>query len=478
MNASVNHLILFQRLDDQLVWLEAAREGKAVKLLSAGAQPFDVDGEHLTLKDAVAQASKHMQAGIWVRYEAVLAAPAHRLTARIIEAPPAEDDQVRDLVAFEVSEALQVPVEDIAWDYWSPSKQSSGQPKLLWIAARKSILNEWLTDWPSNRIPISQITPSVWALYEFFIRSRTGLLRQPTILVMQEGQRAEIAAADSQAIYYTRTVNLGSTKGPSGADVSQRLAMEVERTLQYVSERLIEGEIRSLVIAGFSDLSTEAFDALSAHHSLTYYQLGATDFSVEFDCGGVQPSVEHIPLLAIAYSRLHENLEGVNLLDKQEEALWGARLWEAAQPSPTFIRNAGVMTATALLFWIVSALWFNNAVDARLSEGKSLLELANHLETEEIGLRSMAQRGTPMADILLFLAEMMSKEKKMLVKSVSFDNKDGVVMSIIGGSNQDVLGIINQMNESKYFRDVVSDRAVMEKDGIVIYLTGKLVAGV
>lgn len=478
MNASVNHLILFQRLDDRLVWLEAARDGQTVQLLGAGAQPFDADGEPLTLQQAIERITRQLHAGIWVRYEAILAAPSHRLTARTIEAPPADDENIRDLVAFEVSEALQVPVEDIAWDYWISSKQDSASQKLLWIAARKNILKDWAADWPSNRIPISQITPSIWAFYEYALQSEAKLLRQPAILVMQEGDRAEIAAADSQAVYYTRTVNLSTPGGAPDDTLSQRLAMEIERTLAYASERMFKGEVRALIIAGFNELPSQEIEALAAQHGLALYQLSAGDLASEFECKSAQPDSSHLPLLAIAYARLYAGLAGVNLLDDKEENVWGARLWEAAQPSRVFIRYAGAMAATVLVLWIVSALWFNNAVDARLSEGKSLLQLATHLQNEETGLRAMAQRRLPMADVLLFLSETMPKDNKILVKNISFDDKDGVVMSLVGGSNQDVLQIIKAMNESKYFRDVVSDRAVMEKEGIVIYLTGKLVSGV
>ncbi|MDP8245548.1 MAG: hypothetical protein P9L94_15795 [Candidatus Hinthialibacter antarcticus] len=477
MSASVNHLILFQRLDDRLVWIEASRDANKVQLLGAGVQPLHIDGEDLTLQSAIELVARQLQAGIWVSYEAVLAAPSHRLTARTIDAPPADDDNLRDLVAFEVSEALQVPIEDIAWDYWVSSKRTTTSPKLLWIAARKSILNDWAADWPANRIPISQITPSIWAFYEYALQSEAGLLRQPALLVMQEGDRAEIAAADSNAVYYTRTVNLSTSTEAGDTDIQQRLAQEIERTLAYVSERLIAGEIRSLIIAGFDDQPGDALESLATQHSLTLYRLSANDMASSFECKTAQPCNDHLPLLAIAYARLCAGLSGVNLLDEKEETVWGARIWEAAQPSRAFIRNAGVITAAAIVLWIASALWFNSAVDARLSEGKSLLKLATHLQNEETGLRAMAQRRVAMADVLLFLSETLSSEKKLLIKNLSFDDKDGVVLSLVGGNNQNVLKIIEQLNASKYFRDVVSDRAVMEKEGIVIYLTGKLVPG-
>lgn len=478
MSASVNHLILFQRLDDRLAWIEATNDASKLQLLGAGVQPLNIDGEDISLQSAVELIAKQLQASIWVNYEAVLAAPSHRLTARTIEAPPADDESLRDLVAFEVSEALQVPIEDIAWDYWKSSRQSSMNPKLLWIAARKSILNEWANNWPSNRIPISQITPSTWAFYEYALQSETGLLRQPAILVMQEGDRAEIAAADSEAIYYTRTVNLTAGAAPKDASVQQRLAQEIERTYSYVSERLVEGEIRSLVIAGFDGEDGQALESTAAQYSLTLYRLSANDLASGFERKGAEPNNDHLPLLTIAYARLAAGLEGVNLLDEKEENVWGARLWEAAQPSRAFIRNAGAMATLVIIFWILSAMWFNRAVDARLNEGKSLLQLATHLQNEETGLRALAQRRVAMADAMLFLSKTLAPEKKLLVKTLSFDDKDGVVLSLVGGNNQNVLQIIEKLNKSKYFRDVVSDRAVMEKEGIVIYLSGKLVPGV
>lgn len=463
---TADHLLVFQRLDDRLLWLEARRNGDRPALLGWGSEPFEADTKD-ALDDAASRISLKLNIGLFTQYDTILAAPAHRVTARFMETPPADEDAVAGLVSFEVGEALNLEIEDIAWDYWISTRHGEGDTRrLLWIAARKKFVSEWLEGWPSNRLPVSQVSPDVWAFYEYALRAEGGLLSQPALMVCESGGRAELIAADAQGIYYTRVGNAGDG-----------IASEIERTLSYISGRTMDGEARRLIVIGFEDTPPDRFAPIAEAHRLTLHRLGAADLAAMFKLECEPPGPETCSLMTLAYARLGAGLEGVNLLDKKQEAAWGAMLMEKARPSGDFIRNAAILAAAVLMVWIGGSIWFNQAVEARLEEGKSLIQLAQRLEKEENALRAMSDKAIPVADILLYLAELLPKEKKILVKTLQMDDSDGIVMSFVGGSNQDIVELIDKMNESRFFRDMASDRAVMENDGIVIYVSGKLRKG-
>ncbi|MBI1390850.1 MAG: hypothetical protein GC154_20665 [bacterium] len=475
--AKAQHLVLFQRMDDRLVWLEASSDRGVSRVVCAGAEPLEggVDGLH----SAVEAAARRLRLGLMTRYDVVLTAPNHLLTARHMETPPTDEDAMRDLVAFEVSEALQVPIEDVAWDYWSSPRRETGEiGRLLWFAARRSILEQWLSVWPNNLMPPSQIAPSVWALYEYGLRMEGGPFRQPAILIHREGDRAEIALADSQAIYYTRSVSLRSSveEDESSEARMRRLNAEVERTLSFMSGRVMDGELRGMALIGFNG-SAGPLESLAAERSLTVYHVTLDDLKGAFESAGDGLTPDHASLLAIASSRLRSGEEGVNLLPRDEVAAsgWGSPLWEAARPSKPFIQRVGGLAAAILLVWIVGSIWFGRAVEARLEEGANLIKLAERLQAEETALRAMKNQNVDMAGIMIFLSTILPD--KILVKNFQLSASDGIHMSLTGGNNQSALEIIEKMNASPYFRDVITDRAVAEREGIVIYLEGKVIPG-
>ena len=72
----------------------------------------------------------------------ILSVPGNLYTVRHIKTPPADLEHVREMAAFEVAETLQIPLENIAWDYHISSHHHSGSERdLTWVAARKESIS-------------------------------------------------------------------------------------------------------------------------------------------------------------------------------------------------------------------------------------------------------------------------------------------------------------------------------------------------
>ncbi|MBN2327525.1 MAG: PilN domain-containing protein [Candidatus Omnitrophica bacterium] len=487
------HLVLLQRLSDGVLWLETKRENDSPTILSAGLEPYaaKADDQEPPTKAEALKAALHaingkLRLGWMARHEVIVAAPSHRLTARFIDTPPVEADTLADLTAFEVSEALQVPIEKIAWDMHISSKHGEeAKKKLLWIAARKEYIDNLLHAWPEDRLSPTQLTPDFWAYYEFLLGNDAERLERPALLIAREEDRASITIADREAIYLTRSVPLnrpmrgvGDLEGAEAEEYA--LAMEIERTLYYAADKSVYAAPASMICCGFEDWNMDQIRRAAegnrlqlAHLTLNDVRSKFVDHAEEREGKDIRP--DHLPMLCIAYCQLELGVIGPNLLEIGEEPVnWKSFIPEAALPSRKFMMIGGGLAALFLLLAIGKSFWFNSAVAARLNRGEDLIKLANRLQKEEIALRQLTRTNVDYAQMFLFLAEKLPEG--ILVKNFSVDVKNGVELSLTGGNNKQAMDLQQTLNDSPYFREMVLERSVVEKEGFTIYFSGQMQA--
>ncbi len=479
------HLVYLQKIADDLFWLEVKKENGSVQIVGSGIESLQIDEDsELSPKERFGEAvnliRKQLKTGWFDDYKVIFIVPNHRLTARFLETPPTEEENIRDLVAFEVSEALQLSVDDVAWDMLISSEhQEAAVKQLLWVATRKGYLKSILDEWPEHALVPRQITPDFWAVYEFLLGADTSDLEAPCVVVSLDGGRASLTLCDQQAIYFTRSVML--ERPQSAADQTDHssqkeriLAMEIERTLSYAADRIPQGTIRSMVLCGFEGFDLSRIEEMRQQNSLTLKTLGIEEVSSYFSLDtGISIESGHLPMMCMAYCQLQRNLAGLNLLDEEvTSAGWQNLVPEAAIPSRQFLYIAGGLLGFTLLLWIAQSIWFHQAVAARVQEGKELIQLADRLKKEETGLRELKRTDIDYADMFIFLSEIIPDN--VIVKSINADVKTGIDLVLAGGNHQGTIEIIDKMNQSRFFRDIVEDRATYENNKLTVYLKGEL----
>jgi len=383
------------------------------------------------------------------------------------------------LVAFEVSEALQVPIDEIAWDMLISSRHGeSAEKHLLWVATRKEYVDSILAEWPPQALMPTQVTADFWAIYECLLGLDESGFQEPCVIVSQEGDRATLTVANRRAIYFTRSVMLTRPQLPakesSESAKENLLASEIERTLTYVADRFPQGSIRNMILCGFDNWEMQRISQTAESNGLAVTRLGVGEILALFQpAETIEISPDHLAMLCMAYCRLGRDIKGLNLLGEREAPVsWQSLVPEAAIPSREFMVMSGALATLIVAIWIGSHLWFNHAVTSRLKEGQDLLKLAERLQREETALREMTRNHVSFADLFLYLAEMLPAE--VLVKSISLDMKTGVDLVLVGGNHQKILEIMDKLNTSPYFRELAESRAVNEKDGFTVYVKGKL----
>ena len=485
-----NRLVLLQNLSDRLVWLEVKKDNEKLRIMGGGVEPFFTldDGDEIQLpadtpldrlKSAIEAVYQRIHAGWLTQKDVVYIVPSHRLTARFLETPPASDDTIRDLVAFEVSEALQVPIDGIAWDMILSSDHGKSEEKhLLWIATRREYIEGLLNSWPDNVLVPTQLTADFWAYYEFLLNIAPHNLQEPTILITQEGNRATISVVNRRAIYFTRSITLAravqiSEEANPESQKERQLAMEIQRTMTYVSDRFPSGTIKEMVVCGFESWDQSQLDGIAEQYNCVMNRLTSEDVMhlLTGDIKHLQP--EHLSLICMAYCHIQQTIIGPTLLEeKEEKADWHSLIPAAVLPSQKFMLTAASLLAGFIFLAVLQYLWYTHAVSTRLQQGNSLLKLADRLKSEETGLRSLTQTNINYAELFMFLAETLPEG--VLVKSISIEAKSGVEMVLAGGNHQTITDVIDKFNSSPYFREFSETRAVNEQEGFTVYLRGKL----
>ena len=477
--SKTRHCVVLERQADRLLWLEARQENERFMVMGGGTAvlPEEESGAPLSpFQQAVQAINKKLHVSIFTGYETILVAPSHRLTARFLETPPTEEETIRDLVSFEVSEALQVPIREIAWDYHLSSHHGESlQKELLWAAARKETIKSMLADWDGQSLRPSRISPTFWSVYEFLVHANASLLAEPAVIVTQEEEHATILIANSKAIYFVRSVSRQSHGATAGVESAESiLANEIHKTLQYISDRFPSGSIRKMILCGFEKSNQEPFVELAKVNGFDLLQVGTSDAkgmaTLTTEC---ELKSEHFPLLCLAYCHIQHELEGINLLDRKEApGLWKLIVPDHTIPPRHVLYKMGALAGVILCLWIGQAIWLHHAIAVRLDTGQNLLKLAEYLQKEEIGLQQLAKTHVDYAELFLFLAETMPRE--VLVKTINLDARTGVDLVLVGGNRQMTQTIVEQLNSSKFFRDFVENRAATESDGFTVYLKGKL----
>lgn len=215
-------------------------------------------------------------------------------------------------------------------------------------------------------------------------------------------------------------------------------------------------------------------EAFAESQGMEFLQAGVDDILPRFNAGdgaGIGP--EHFPLLCLAEQSLARGNEGIDLMGRETEAAgwtnWiDAEVWTSAG----VLRKAGALAGLALVLWIGGSVWYNGAVRARLERGEDLLRLAERLQKEERALQQLARTHKDFAGLFLFLAEALPEE--VLVKTITLDTEAGVDLVLTGGGRQQTQDIVDRLNQSRFFRDVVEIRSANENDGFTVYLEGGL----
>jgi hypothetical protein len=253
--------------------------------------------------------------------------------------------------------------------------------------------------------------------------------------------------------------------------------MEIERTLFYAADRFPEGTLQHMILFGFDNWNLEQIEMSAEGNNIQLQNFSIQTILESLSLQHDDITEHHSALLCHAYCHLQLELDGPNVLEESEERFsWDQMIPEASLPSQKFLTTIGVMASLFLILWIGKGYWFHSAMQSRVQKSDSLIKLSSYLKREELGLQKMIRGHLDYSELYIFLSDVLSDDttRNVLVKNLSLDAKTGVELALIGANHTNAVTILEKLNSSQYFRNIYIDRSVVEKQGLTIYLKGKL----
>ncbi|MFH1738184.1 MAG: PilN domain-containing protein [bacterium] len=487
MATTKNRILAVQFLPGDVLWAEVEMRGSSPILRETGRVPLRAHGENTnrnqreTLREALSSIWDRT-AHSWIEQpEAFLLFPDSRVTSRYLEIPSTDPERIRNVISFEVSEEIQLPLEEIVWDHLPFSESESGT-RVLWLAARKSSLSEILDELPPDYPPPAVITPALVGSAVLAKPSIKEEKNQAGIVLDLQTTSATLLVQNVEGVFYARSIAVGTvdevgSPAEDMPDMARNLSREITRTYSYARQRFKTLAIQRVLIAGFNSeslareiapprgLKVESLDHIAALEALGLSRKDAS-----------RVPNESASLVASAVQRLAHRDRIPNFAPPVAAGQISKSLGKlAGVVSGRFLVVAAVLLALCVGTAVGSSVWRRSAIDARQAKTTDLLKKVRDLQHEQKTLREIQKERVNFSTMFMDLAEQIPEN--ITISDIHFDLRTKFTMKGTAQSNQDVDKLIKILQEMHYFRDVTVQKTAFEQQSLVFQIEGKIRPG-
>jgi len=487
MPTAKDHVLAIQILPEEIRWAELERRGGRLALRGCGMEPLDhnvsasPEERQQTCREVVSRVWGQTSHSLMETPEILLLFPDSRVTSRYLEVPSEDPERVQEVISFEVSEEIRLPLDEISWDSLGFKKSKTGT-RALWLAARQSSVQEILENLPLKLPPVSVITPALLgsaALVESTISEKPG---EAAIVIDVQKSGATLLVQDEDGVYYARSVAAVSgeegeehTGGP--VDLAKTLSREVTRTVIYAQQRFQSLSITRVLVTGEGaesltgrirltrGLHAEPVDPIGALRSLGLEAKEASQVTAETAC-----------LVASAIRRLCDGDRVPNFAPPVAVGSMAKGMSKlAGAVTGRFVGVAVLLLALCVGTSVGSSIWRSHAVETRRAKTTDLLKNVKRLQKEREILTEIQKERVNFSQVFLDLAEKIPEHITLM--DVNMDLKTAFSMKGQTQSNQNVDELVKILQDMRYFREVTVEKTAFEKEGFVFYIEGKLRRG-
>ncbi len=174
---------------------------------------------------------------------AVAGLPRRLVTLKYARLPHAEPEQIRGMVQFEAQQYIPFPLDEVVLDHQIVSDETDDMTSVMIVAARRTLVEEFLSAFDKAGIEISRLSVSALALAE-----HGGGSTLPLALLDIESGEMDMAVVSAGRPLFTRAASLGLEAG--GEADPQRLVSEVVRSLTAYQNEYRAFPLSKVLIAG------------------------------------------------------------------------------------------------------------------------------------------------------------------------------------------------------------------------------------
>ena len=225
-------------------------------------------GKLVEIDKLVEQISTVLEENNFDGNKVVSAVSGENVITRTMEMPSMPLEELADTVKWEAEDQIRIPVEEAVIDYEILSQNSDGSYKLLLIAVKKDLINQYLDLFEKLNLLAGGIETEPLALG----RLSRNLHIKKTFCIIDIGfQTTDISVLDEGQLLFTRTINMG------GKDITEDIAEDRQLSLakaeQYKKENNLFLDDQPPII--IRNLTT------SIYRSLDYFQVENEHYELE-----------------------------------------------------------------------------------------------------------------------------------------------------------------------------------------------------
>jgi Tfp pilus assembly PilM family ATPase len=212
----------------------------------------------------------------------VISIPRHKVAVRFLSFPTVNEKEIEGMVKLQSVKELPYAKEEIVSDYLITERSKDGYSKIALTIVHQDVINEYLDILKKVNLEPERITFSTEAILNWYkVAFEHDKSKDCSVLVNLDAQDTDIAILCNSNLGYTRGLNWGLSQLQERADLKNKLATEVRRTIEgFVRQKKAKRIERIFLtqvaetIKGLKSFLTEEFNlpcqVLPLLKSLTY----------------------------------------------------------------------------------------------------------------------------------------------------------------------------------------------------------------
>jgi MSHA biogenesis protein MshI len=173
-----------------------------------------------------------------------------------VERPQVPGAELRDALRWKLKDSLGYPASDAIVDFFeTPAARQQRNDIVQVVAAPRTLLKPRCDILRQSSLDLRRIDIAEFALRNLV--SRALAAAETTVLLMLQAQRGMLVVCREDQLYIARTLDYGLNRLGSGEtgpgqwnDTDDRIALEIQRTMDYYDSHFGQAPVKRLVLVG------------------------------------------------------------------------------------------------------------------------------------------------------------------------------------------------------------------------------------
>lgn len=176
--------------------------------------------------------------------------PRHKVTVRFLRFPTVNEKEIAGMVRLQSAKELPFSKEEIVSDYLITERTKDGYAKVALVIAHLDIIKGYLGILKKANLEPERLTLSTEAVGTWYREVLGRRPKGPSLLIDIDNDNTDIVIFSNSHLSFTRGLNLGSAQLQERADLRNKLAEEIRRTMEGYGGQEGAKKIERILLGG------------------------------------------------------------------------------------------------------------------------------------------------------------------------------------------------------------------------------------